>query len=304
LVIVTNPKDVTRSEHVLDKVEALFRSIETKMSVWLEDSEISRLNKSTMNVQVPLSPETLEVLRAASDAYKYTEGAFDITCRPLIKLWQDAGKHNRLPTEYELKEARTVSSWDLINFTATGVIKQDAHVQVDLGGIAKGYAIDRAINILKEARLSGGLVDIGGDMACFGQPPSGDYWEIEVRDPFSNGRLGQLRIRGGAVCTSGNYARFVEIDGKRYSHIIDPRTGKTADALPSVTVIGPSALIADIWATALSVLGTEGISSLPEGYECFMILGSKDDYSLVCTPGLEGFLDENLKQRVAIWDKE
>jgi thiamine biosynthesis lipoprotein len=154
-------------------------------------------------------------------------------------------------------------------------------VRVDLGGIAKGYAVDKAIEAMREARVAGGMVDVGGDLRCFGRPPAGQTWSVQVRDPFASGVLGKFQLKGSAVCTSGGYTRFVEIDGRRYGHIVDPRTGLPVDHVASVTVVAPTALAADVWATALSVHGQRGLEMLPEGAEALLVTGNASAPKLV-----------------------
>jgi thiamine biosynthesis lipoprotein len=215
-------------------------------------------------------------------------------------LWRQAGKRGRLPTEAELERARAASRWELIALTPTGAIKQAAGAGVDLGGIAKGYGIDRAVAALRGAGAIGGLVDVGGDLRCFGEAPHGQAWTVQVKDPFGGDPLGELRLRDAAVCTSGNYARFTEIEGRRYSHIVDPRSGVPADAVPSATVAAPTALSADIWATALSVLGRDGLARLPQGVEALLVVGSKEDFRVFCTAGFRDLMKAPLPQGLTV----
>jgi len=318
LAAVVAPRHAAEAEPLLREAEQTLRRVEARMSTWLDDSETGRLNAAPAGRHVPLSPEVLGLLRTARQAAVDTGGAFDVTCRPLIELWREAGKTGRLPTDAELAAARAASSWDLIELDAKrlsvkgsdpldirgrtplrigskGAVKRSDTARVDLGGIAKGYAIDRALDVLKrDGRLEGGLVDVGGDLACFGQPPSGDRWVVDVQNPFGAGVLLRLRIPGGAVCTSGGYARYVEIAGRRYSHILDPRTGRPADAARSVTVVAPTAVTADVWATALSVLGVEGLARLPEGVEALVVEGAEDAPRVRSTPGFRGLLEQPL----------
>lgn len=293
-----------RAEQALDKAEAELRLVEARMSIWLEASEISRFNAAGAGEEVNLSPEILSVLRAAREAAIETKGAFDATCGPVIQLWRAAGRRGVAPTEQETAAARGASSWDAIELTERGAIKRSAGVWVDLGGIAKGYGIDRATQALRAAEIAGGMVDVGGDLRCFGRPPQGDRWVVEVRSPFGEGTLGELAVEEGAVCTSGNYARFTTIEGKRYSHIIDPRMGCPADAAPSATVVAGDALTADVWATALSVLGADGFDLLPREAEALLVLGSPEDHSICCTPGMQELLRGALAGSVVVWDRE
>ena len=303
LAAVVPPGRRAHAEKALQEAEAVLRAAEARMSTWLDDSEIGRLNAAGGGVHVPLSPETLDVLRLARDANLRTDGTFDVTCRPLVELWRAAGKRGVVPDESELAAARAASNWELIELTDGGATKRRATVRVDLGGIAKGWAIDRAVEVLRRAGLSGGMVDVGGDLVCFGKPPDGGRWPVGVKDPLGRGHLARLRLSGGAVCTSGGYARFTEIAGRRYSHIIDPRTSEPADAALSVTVVAPDAATADVWATALSVLGTAGLKKLPGGVEAMMMTGSKEDHQTVCTPGLGELLEEPLPVGLTVWSR-
>jgi len=290
-----------RAEQTLRRAETALRTIEVRMSTWLTDSEISRFNAAQPDEEVHLSAGSLEILRAAKEAWTQTGGAFDVTCRPLIELWRRAGDEGVLPTESEMSGARAASNWKLIELRETGAVKRAAGAGVDLGGIAKGYAIDRAIEVLRSGEVAGGMVDVGGDLACFGRQPDARLWPVDVKSPFGSGRLAQLRIPGGAVATSGNYARYAQIAGKRYSHIIDPRTGRPAEAAQSATVVAPSAMAADIWATALSVLGREGLSRLPENVEALIVVGSENDCQVICTAGMRDLLDEPLPEQLTVW---
>lgn len=298
--LVAVARDRERGGEALRAGEAALRRVEGVMSVWLADSEVSRLNGAAAGEEVALSPETLAVLRAARRAALETEGAFDVTCRPVIELWREAGERGRLPSDSEVEGARAASSWESIELTDGGARKRADSARVDLGGMAKGYGIDRAVAAMRDAGAVGGLADVGGDLRCFGRPPEGSFWTVDVRDPFREGRLVELGVWGAAVCTSGDYARFVEIEGRRYSHIVDPRSGRGVEAASSVTVVGQTALEADIWATALSVLGRDGIERLPPGMETMLVIGDRDDYEIVCTPGLKEMMREPLPEGLTV----
>lgn len=316
-VVVQVPRGRIDEElHELRAVESEIRRIEARMSTWIDDSEMSRLNHAAAGVHVPLSDESLAVLRAAHAAWTQTDGAFDVTCRPVIELWREAARTGRLPDDKAIAAARAESSWPQIELLTDGARKTVATARVDLGGIAKGFAIDEGIDYTTGnfARsgvhlTAGGLVEIGGDLAVSGRAPGDKPWRVDVRDPFGTGTLGALEIsavREGravplAVCTSGNYARFSQIEGRRYSHIIDPRTGRPAEGVPSVTVLAPTAMTADIWATALSVLGPEGLNLMnqhaPEA-EAMLIVGTVEEHSYICTDGFLAYVDQALKTRI------
>lgn len=280
-------------KRALERAEATLRRLESLMSSWIETSELSRLNAAPTNAPVALSIDTLRVLRAAQALHRATRGAFDITSRPLIQLWRAAGRKGELPSTEAIHRARRSSSWRAVALGKGSASKREASAQLDLGGIAKGYAIDRAIEAMISQGAPGGLVDIGGDLRVFGMPPRGQRWKIDVRDPFDSSRpaIAKLAIKAGAVCTSGNYARFVEIAGRRLSHIVDPRSGQPASEVPSVTVIAKETMLGDAWATALSVLGEAGLPLLPEGVEALLVFGPAKRARAVATTGFMAQLE-------------
>ncbi len=277
----------------LANAEATLRRAEALLSAYLNDSEIGRLNAAPAGATVPLSEEALIVLRAAERASHATQGAFDATVRPLIELWRECARRGSPPGEEELLAARSASRWEQLHLGETGVTKLAGSARVDLGGIAKGFGIDWALADLEAAGAAGGLVDIGGDLRVFGRPPTDELWRIGIRNPFGEGELARLRITNAAVCTSGNYARFVNIAGRRFSHILDPRTGRTADVAPAVTVVAPTAAEADVWATALSVLGREGFALLPAEVEALLVTGDAENPKIACTRKLSELLAES-----------
>jgi thiamine biosynthesis lipoprotein len=289
------------AERALHEAEAAVRRVEALMSSWLDDSEVSRLNAAPVGVEVALSSDTLEVLRAARRAALESEGAFDVTCGPLLEAWHAAGRCGILPSEAALQQARASCGWGHIELTDSGAVRRRAEARVDLGGIAKGYGIDAAVEALEEAGLLGGLVDVGGDLRCFGAGPDQERWQVEIRNPFGGDALAHVRARDAAVCTSGNYARFVQIGGRQYSHIVDPRSGRPADGVPSATVVADHAITADIWATVLSVLGEDGLGLLPAGVEALVVLGSANDFRIVGTEGLRSLLEEPLPAQTTVF---
>jgi len=254
------------------------------MSTRDPDSVLSRFNDNT---DPAVGPDMLAVVRFGQSLAQRTGGAFDITVMPLVRLWAKAGQQGALPIDEELAHARALVGYARLGVPAEGdgpLTKAEPAMQITLDAIAKGYAVDRAIEAMRAVGLSGAMVEIGGDLRCFGRPADRGRWRIGVQSPWYEGE--QLMTIGPtdpavglAVCTSGNYRRFVQIGGKHYSHIIDPRTGAPADAVPSVTVIAPDAMTADGWATALSVLGVEEGLKLVErqdGIEALLVTGTPD----------------------------
>lgn len=264
LTAVTRADEPDRAERALKAAADALRDVEAKMSYRRGGSDVSRLNAAAPGQVVALSADTLAVLRAARRTAGQTEGAFDVTCRPVIELWKQAADDGRAPTTQQLSAARAASSWDDIELRDDGAVKRKQTAAVDLGGIAKGFAIDRAVEAMAAAGCAGGLVNVGGDVRCFGVRPGRKGWSVAVENPFhpGSGRIAYLLVNDAAVCTSGDYRRYSVIEGERYSHIVDPRTSLPADQSPSVTVVAPTAAVADAWATALSVLGPAGLDLL------------------------------------------
>lgn len=271
----------------LAAAEVALRRVEALMSTWLEVSELARFNRAGANEDVDLSQETLTVLGEARRLHGATGGAFDVTCRPLIELWREAGRTRRLPDDEEVGAARAASRWAMIELGARTARKRTASARIDLGGIAKGYGIDRAVEALRSLGCDAGLVEVGGDLRAFGDAPGDGIWDLGIRGPAGEGILGRLGVRDAAVCTSGPYHRQVVIAGRRYSHIVDPRTGRPADRTSSVTVVASTALLADAWATALSVTGHPGLRRLPEiGVDALVVEPVGGGLALYASPGL------------------
>jgi FAD:protein FMN transferase len=283
LTVVARPDQAVLASQTLDELESVLRGIEDKMSSKRPETELSRLNAAAVGAESPLSAETLEVLKRAREFTPITQGAFDVTCRPILEMWRQAGQAKALPADEQVQAAVQNTGWRWFELTASGAIRRRAGASIDLGGIAKKHGIDRAAEALIRRGLSG-LIDVGGDIRCVGRRVGGGPWRIGVRDPFSDNPkdlMAVVAVEGGSVCTSGNYERFATINGHRYSHIVDPRTGKPCDNAPSVTVVGPDATSAGLWATALSVLGVEGLKLMPRdaGLEVMLVIGASPESS-------------------------
>lgn len=291
LAVVLSGEETNRGRDILSAAEAELRRIEALMSTWIDGSEISRLNAAAANEPVALSADSQEVLRLARQLFDDTEGAFDVTCRPLIERWRRVGDEGRLPPNEELAERRQASDWSQIELFKQGARKSRNTACVDLSGIAKGYAIDQALSILRESGAAGGLVEVGGDLRVFGSGPEGEDWAIGIRSPFEDRAWGEIALNDGAVCTSGDYARYVEVDGQRFSEVIDPRTGRPATRVSSVTVVAGDAATADAWATALTVLGSNGLELLPAGERIEALIVSVDEAGSHQVRASRGFVD-------------
>ncbi len=235
--------------------------IETMMSEWQPQSELSQLNDAAaagMAGPVKISPELLEVLSAAAEVSKNTHGAFDITFHGVGQLWSfEPGSHP--PTRAQVREKLPLVDWSQVTLDAmagTAMLRKPG-MRIGLGAIAKGYAVDRASGVLRDAGFRDHIVEAGGDTFVSGAK-AGQAWVVGVQDPDAKGTLGALPMRDRAVVTSGDYQRFFEFEGARYAHILDPRTGwplKARDSPKSVTLVASSTMRADAYCTAVAVMG-------------------------------------------------
>ena len=235
------------------------RTVERLMSSFREGSDVSRLNLLGASRAVNLSPKTYFVLQQAVQFSNQTSGAFDVTYTPLGRLWRKAAEQNALPSQADIEQALgLVGSRGLILKGGSARLAAEG-MEVDLGGIAKGYALDLAAEAMVLGGATSALVDIGGDLRLVGRREDGQPWKLKVRTPpgVEQPQPIYLWVSDVAVATSGDYARFFTVGKKRFSHIVDPRTGWPVADVPSVTIVAPDGLTADALATAASVLGPE-----------------------------------------------
>ena len=233
--------------------------IEGFMSNWKKDSEISLLNRESDGAPHKLSSELFHVISRAVYFSDITAGAFDISARPLVQLWGFQGGAAKLPTGSEIDAALQKVGYEkiLLDIESKSIILPPG-MELDLAGIAKGYAVDRAVSVLKDHGVERGMINLGGNIYAIGSPPGTKGWRVGIRDP-RGGRntTGSLLLSDAAVATSGNYENYIELEGKIYGHIIDPRVGRPVSHTLSVTVVAASALQADALSTGFFVLGPE-----------------------------------------------
>jgi len=249
------------AEQAFSKAKAELFRLENMLSRFVRDSEVSRINRFAGNACTTVSSETYEVLSGAVRMSEISGGLFDITITPLLDLW-DYKHSSRVPEEAEIQKALAfVNFRDLIldSKEKTAALRKKGQ-SIDLGGIGKGYAGDRCIQILRDNGISSAFVNIGGNVSTLGNKPDGSPWIVGIRHPRQeNSLLGAVRVTGKAVVTSGDYERyFVDPDGNRRHHILNPVTGYPADSgLISVSVVCDSAVVADALSTAVFAGGIE-----------------------------------------------
>lgn len=257
VVVTVHGGDVARLERAVEAAFAEIAQVDALMSLHRPDSELARVNATAEQEAVTVSPELFHVLGGARRISGATGGAFDVTIRPVADLWGFIWKEHRMPNAGELALALKSVGWEGVELDsgARSVRFARAGLSIDLGGIAKGYAVDRAVERLRAEGVTNAMVRAGGDLRVSGAPPSRDHWDVQLEDPAGRGRRVRLRLRDAAVSTSGNYENFFVVDGRRYSHILDPRTGRPVGGVAACTVIAPTCLESDAYATGIFVLG-------------------------------------------------
>lgn len=230
--------------------------IEGLLSKYKEGSEVSRLNREG---QLTVSPETLYIIKQAERFSAASGGAFDITVGPLMSVWGFTDKNYCLPDSQKIEQALRLVGFDkvVIDERNSRISFNREGMSIDLGAIAKGYAVDCAVKKLKQAGINSCLINAGGDIYCLGNK-SGRPWNIAIANPRGDGSAGILQLKNRAVATSGDYQQYFFNQEKRYSHIFNPQTGYPAESgVVSVTVAAPDCLTADAIATSIFVLGKE-----------------------------------------------
>jgi thiamine biosynthesis lipoprotein len=261
------------------------------MSDYRSTSELMRLCEKAGGEPVKVSEELFFVLSKAQEVAKLSDGAFDVTVGPVVRLWRLSRRTGKLPDADDLKKALAVVGYKNVKLDAKEHTAQllKAGMKLDLGGIAKGYAADEAIAVLKKHGIDRALVAAGGDIAVSGPPPDKEGWTIGIQplapEEVKNPR--HLILKNGGVSTSGDAEQFVEIDGKRYSHIVDPRTGIGLMGHRSVTVVAPNGITSDSLTKVASVLGEEGLKIIEkqEGVSARIVLLTDKGADITMTKG-------------------
>ena len=300
--IVVVAKDAATGAECVEAALAEIRKVDELMSDYKDDSEISRVNNQAAQRAVAVSQSTFEVLQKSIEFSKLTDGAFDVTLGPLVDLFHKAKKERSAPTQEQIEQAKEKVGFEKLILGSENRTVRFAvdGMRLDLGGIAKGYGVDKAVEAARRCGAVGIMVDIGGDVRSLGEPPEGrDHWRIGLQDPnvsvegvSGGGLVLTLNVTDAAVATSGDYQQFVMIEGKRYSHIMNRKTGTSVDGLSSVTIIADNATDADALATSVSVMGPEKglalIEKLPNTEAILMT--SQPNSKIIKTSGADKYI--------------
>ena len=298
-VRVLDPGAAFSADIVPGAVQALLDELDLALSTYKPDSELNRFSRQPVGKPFVASATLWQILQAAKRAYDQTDGAFDPTVRPLVDLWGfgpvDTG--DRIPTAAEIAAAKRKLGFDKVEMLSGNTLVRRADVTLDLSAIGEGYAADRVAALLEHLGATDYMVAIAGAIRVAGHNRDGQPWRIAVQRPTPNpGEVERvLRASGIGLSTSGDYRNYFERDGVRYSHEIDPRTGRPiTNNLASVTVFAPTAAEADALATALMVMGPERARRFGEANDLALLLitRERDGFVESHTSRLEPYLSE------------
>ncbi len=303
ITVVSDSED--SAEKAIDTAFSEIEKIEKLSNFFSSDSEISRINKNAGISEVTVSSDILELLGKALHVSDITEGAFDVTIGPVIRLYDF---HKKIkPEEYTIKNNLPFVNYRdmIIDRNKSTVFLRRKGMLIDPGGIAKGYAADKAVETLKRQGIHSGLVSVAGDIKAFGLKPDGRPWKVGIRNPrippnpplvkggkggFSDDIMATIELKDMAISTSGDYERFFVLNNKKYHHLLNPKTGHPAQGCRSASIITREAAFTDAFATGVFILGPEkGMKVLEKmGFDGIIIDGQGKTY---ITPGLRGKIE-------------
>ena len=276
--ITVEAKTVTETDFFLKKAVEEIARIEALLSTYQETSETNLINKNAGLKPVKVSDEVFSLIKRSKKISEITDGTFDITYGSIDqRFWNFDTEMTELPDKVLAQKSIALIDYRniILNTEEKTVFLKNKGMRIGFGGIGKGYAAEKTKNLLKNLGVKAGIINASGDLSCWGIPENGKPWTIGIAHPdFSDLPFSTLEVTDLSVATSGNYEKFVMIDGKRYSHTINPKTGFPVHGIKSVTVISPNAEISDALATPITILGTEkGLALINQlkDIECIII---------------------------------
>lgn len=278
-----------KAESAIEEAFQEIERVESLLSRYISTSDVSKINLHA-GEWTTVSEETLELIEQALDYSQLSHGSFDFTVGQLVTLWGFGTNQYRVPTAAEIEKAVATVNYEQVEIDWENLsVRIPAESIIDLGGIAKGYAVDRAADVLRANNISSGLINAGGDILAIGVKPDGSSWRVGVQDPrMSTAILTVLPLQDMSIVTSGDYQRFFQEEGVRYHHILNPSTGYPAADLTSVTVVAESATVADALSTAVFILGAElGLALIEELDQVEVIIVDQSD-NVTLSSGLQG----------------
>jgi thiamine biosynthesis lipoprotein len=270
--IMVVAKDSVQANEAIDRgVEEISR-IENLISEWRPETQISQVNTQAGLRPVRVDKEVLDLTKRAIDYSKISAGAFDISIAAMDRLWRYDGTMTEMPAPETIRKSVEQVGYEhiVVDSLNSTIYLSRLGMKIGFGSIGKGYAADKCRELLKASGIAAGIINASGDLSAWGEQPNGKPWAIGINNPFRAGRLVKiLKIRTGSVATSGSYGKYAEINGKRYSHIINPKTGYPSTGLTSVTISGPSAEFANALSTSIMVLGVKEGMQLVKRYPSY-----------------------------------
>ena len=252
------------------------KRIENLISSWKESSQTSSINKNAGIAPVKISEELFGLIQRALQISKLTDGAFDISYASMDKLWKYDGSMTQMPSKEAIKKSVAKVGYKniIIDPKNNTVFLKNKGMKIGFGAIGKGYAADKAKKLLISNGVSGGIINASGDINSWGSKPNGSSWQVAITNPLNKNKAFAMLPVKDAVVTSGNYEKYVTFNSRRFSHIVDPRSGYPAQGIISVTVFAPKAELADALATSVFVMGVQtGIDRINQlkAIECIII---------------------------------
>ena len=261
----------------LNAAQGEIERIERLISSWDANSQTAEINRQAGIKPVKVAKELYDLIARSIEISKITQGAFDISYAALDPVWFFDGRMKAVPSESErLKSVQNIGFKDLVlNAKEQTVYLPKKGMKIGFGAIGKGYAADATKKLMKSLGVSSGIINASGDLTSWGKKPDGTDWQVGISNPENPAKVfSWFPLRDAAVATSGNYEKYVTLEGKQYSHIMDPRTGMPVSGIKSVTVFAPKAELADAFATAVFIMGIDTgidtISQLP-GMSCIIV---------------------------------
>ena len=269
-------KDSISAEQNIDKAIAEITRIENLISEWRPETQISQVNQNAGIKPIKVDKEVFDLTKKGIYFSKLTDGAFDISIVAMDKIWKFDDSMDELPSEQAIKESvRHVGYQNIVlDSTNSTIFLKNPGMKIGFGSIGKGYAADKTRDLMKSIGVKAGIIDASGDISTWGTQPDGKPWAIGINNPFNDHKMAAvLYFKENAVTTSGSYEKYAEIHGKRYSHIMNPKTGYPSTGLTSVTITGPNATMANGFSTSIMVLGEkEGLKLLKQFPEYHYLL--------------------------------
>ena len=270
-IIVYGEDTVANLEAAADEALEEVRQLDEQLSLYVDTSDVRWINANAANEPVKVEPGLFSLLETAVEYHEETEDAFDITVGPLIRAWGFFAGDGRVPADEEVRSVLAAIGTEHLDLDSgpRTVAFDTAGVEIDLGGIAKGYGVDCAARVLRKCAIESALINGGtSTVYAIGSPPGQDGWEVGVRDPKDAERtIDTVRLKDAALSTSGSYEKFFKLDDKLYCHIIDPRRGYPVEGMLSATAVARTATASDALSTAFFILGVEGTAEFCGSHE-------------------------------------